>query len=78
MSEPNGHEPFLTVREMVAEIRADVKDLNRKAEHMEEAAQDIRDHEDRIRGLERWKYGIPFSGVLAIVAAITAVLGRGV
>lgn len=78
MSEPDGHELFLTVREMVVEIRNDVKELNRKAEHMEAVSQDIVDHEDRIRGLERWKYGIPFSGVLAIVAAVTAVLGRGV
>ena len=78
MSEPNGaSDTFLTVREMVAEIRADVKELNKKAERMEEAREEVEDHEDRLRSLERWKYGIPFSGILAISAAIAA-LGKGV
>jgi len=63
---------FMTVREMVSEIRSDVKDLKEQAAHMSQAREQITDHEQRMRSLERWKYGIPISGVLAVIGAITA------
>lgn len=71
-------ESYMSVREMVMEIRQDVKALNVKAEQMEAARRDVEDHEDRLRSLERWKYGIPFSVVAAMSAALTALFGKGV
>lgn len=71
-------ESYMSVREMVMEIRQDVKALNVKAEQMEAARQDVEDHEDRLRSLERWKYGIPFSVVAAMSATLTALFGKGV
>lgn len=71
-------ESYMSVRDMVAEIRQDVKALNVKAEQMEAARQDVVDHEDRLRSLERWKYGIPFSAIVAVSATLTALFGRGV
>lgn len=44
----NGTEPFLTVREMVSEIRQELKEM--RAEVAQRAVTD--DHEERIRGLE--------------------------
>lgn len=60
---------FLTVRDMVIEIRRDVKDLQASASQMQEARSKVNDHEKRIRSLEVWKYGIPLSGLIAIIAA---------
>lgn len=68
--EPNGTEPFLTVREMVSEIRLELKEMR-----AEVAPKDVTDdHEDRIRGLERWAYAIPPAFVLAAGGLVTAFL----
>lgn len=64
----NGHESFLTVREMVTEIRQELKEL--RAEVAPRTVTD--DHERRIRATERWMYGIPLSGVLALGGVIAA------
>lgn len=64
----------MTVRDMVIEIRNDVKALQAQASKMEQARQEVKDHEERLRSLETWKYGIPLSGFSAIVAAVIAVL----
>jgi hypothetical protein len=70
MADDQPHEElFLTVREMVIEIRRDVKDLQATAAQMQEARKKVDDHEKRIRSLEVWKYGIPLSGLIAIIAA---------
>ena len=66
-------EPYMTVRDMVKEIREDVKGLK---EAMPSQAQ-VADHEDRIRGLERFRYAIPGAAVIsagvATVSALAAV-----
>lgn len=79
----NGTDTYLTVREIVMEIRQDVKDLQAQAQQMQAAREHViqldavvtNDHESRLRTLEAWKYGIPFSGIVAIAAALAAVLG---
>jgi hypothetical protein len=35
----------------------------------------IQDHEQRIRSIERWKYALPTSLVLAVASAVGTVLG---
>jgi hypothetical protein len=69
-----GTEPYMTVREMVTEIRIDVKELREQAARMETARKQLDDHERRIRITERWVYGIPLSGFVAVVAAVAALL----
>lgn len=34
-----------------------------------EQAKDLPDHEERIRSLERWKYGLPIAGLTAVLSA---------
>lgn len=34
----------------------------------------VPDHETRIRSLERWKYGMPVAGLLAVGSTIAAVV----
>lgn len=78
MNEPlPGDESFMSVREMVMEIRTDLKSLNAKVDALDGVEGDIQDYETRLRSLERWKYGIPFSGLAAVIAALIAVLERG-
>jgi hypothetical protein len=74
--ERNGTETYMTVREIVMEIRADVKDLQRQALELQQARDEVKDHEGRIRSLETWKYGIPLSGIAAIAAAVVAALSH--
>ena len=35
------------------------------------------DHESRIRGLERWRWGIPSGLIVAVVTGLLALLGVG-
>lgn len=71
----NGSEPYMTVRDMVTEIRFDLKALSAKV--ADQSA--VEDHEHRIRGLERWKYAIPPSlllGAASIVGGVVSALVR--
>lgn len=71
--EPNGSGVGLTVRELVLEIREDVKDLTQKVEIIEVAKTTLEDHEQRLRNVESWKSKIPVVGVLAAIAVIVEV-----
>lgn len=73
-SEEPGAEVYMTVRQMVAEIRVDVKDLKEEAARLALIPDTTIDHEDRIRGLERWKYTIPPTMLIAVASVVTAVL----
>lgn len=46
-----------------------------------EQAKDLPDHEDRIRSLEKWKYGLPVTGLVAVgslaMSAWVKVSGKG-
>jgi hypothetical protein len=59
---------FLTMRDVVLEIRADVKDLKATAA----SKTDIEDHETRIRGLEQ--AGFRLSGAWSTVGVLGGVL----
>ena len=50
-------------------LREDVQNLT---SNNESAGKILNDHESRIRGLERWKYGIPVTLITGIVAAVAA------
>jgi hypothetical protein len=69
--ESNGSEPFLTTRQMVAEIREDQKLMQAQLSVLVRREEVVEDHEDRIRGLEVWKYSIPPTLILAIAGLVT-------
>lgn len=65
----------LSLRELVLEIRQDVKLLDEKIDKIDRdgsigTREDIIDHEGRLRSLEKWRYGIPAVGVVAVVNAV--------
>ena len=70
-------EPFLTMRQMVVEIRSDQKEMQAQFSALLQAAEVVVDHEGRIRLLERWKYGIPPAAILAVIALLAPLLAPG-
>lgn len=79
---PGDNEPFgvtISAREIYDQIvglRSDVQTLTQSNENVTET---LGDHEERIRGIERWKYGFPVAIVAALGSiAVTALKGSGV
>lgn len=65
----------LTLRELVLEIREDVKKLDTKIEKIDRTGsigtrEELTDHETRLRHIERWMYGIPVAALGAIGALV--------
>jgi hypothetical protein len=67
----------MMVIERLARIETALEGIRRDRDVMQ---QDIdkgrKDHEDRIRGLERWKYMLPSSLVTAVVSAGVTIYGQ--
>jgi predicted nucleic acid-binding Zn-ribbon protein len=74
MAETNGNEPFMTVREMVTEIRADLKEVKERQVTKDDFEAQKKDYESRIRSLEKWRYGIPATGLIAVLTAVASQL----
>jgi hypothetical protein len=51
---------LLTIKEAVTSMRAQ--------------AEQLKDHETRIRSVEKWKYGLPASISTSVIAIITSIL----
>lgn len=71
----------LTLRELVLEVRDSVNALDEKIDRIDRQGsigtrEDLSDHEQRIRRVEAWVYGIPFAGVLAAGSVVAALVGR--
>ena len=49
--------------------------LDSKVDVIHEQLKAIPDHEDRIRALERWRYALPMSLVLAVLSAAVTLVG---
>jgi len=69
----------LTLRELVLEIRDDVKTLDGKIDQIDKQGSigtrdELQDHEGRIRSLEVWRYGIPASILIALASSIAIAL----
>jgi hypothetical protein len=67
----------LSLRELVLEVRADVKGLDEKIEKIDRngsigTREELTDHETRIRGLEKARWGL--AGISTIVGSIGGVL----
>ncbi|AUG87153.1 hypothetical protein HOS58_gp21 [Streptomyces phage Attoomi] len=59
------------IYDAVVATREDVRSLTQTHESV---AQTLTDHEDRLRGLERWKYALPVAAVTSAGTLITAAL----
>lgn len=77
------NEPLLTDRELILEMRSDIKNITEKLVQLELngsygaklAASELSDHETRIRSLEHFRWAIPMNTFLSLSAvALTAVL----
>lgn len=69
----------LSLRDLVLEIRSDVKDVEEKISQLERdgsigTRRELDDHELRLRKLEVWRYGIPVSIIIALGTATAIVL----
>lgn len=67
----------LSLRELVLEVRADVKALDDKIEKIDRngsigTREELTDHEIRIRGIERFRWGL--TGIGSIAGGIAGVL----
>lgn len=71
--------PILSNRDLILEIRNDVKELKQVAAELQPLVGIAADHENRIRGLEdstaKWKYGIPPALLTSIGALVAALFG---
>lgn len=70
----------LSLRELVLEVRADVKSLDEKIEKIDRQGsigtrEDLTDHETRIRRVEKWMYGIPLAGLVSAASIAAALFG---
>lgn len=72
------HDEELTVRvgtkDIYDAIIGAVVRLDAIADSVNGVNETLRDHETRIRSLERWKYGLPIGAVAALVPAVIALL----
>lgn len=71
----------LTLRELVLEVRADVKSLDEKIEKIDRTGsigtrEDLTDHETRIRRVEKWMYGVPLAAAVSLASIVAALLPR--
>lgn len=75
----SGVESFMSVREMVIEIRSDLKQIRHELRQLAPIQEVARDHENRIRGLEsstaKWKYSIPPALLTSLGALFAALFG---
>lgn len=73
--EPNGSGVGLTVRELVLEIREDVRALQDHIDRIDRTGsigtkKELDDHEQRLRDVESWKSKIPVVGIMAGIAVL--------
>lgn len=75
-----GDDGGMTNKELLLEVRADVKELYACVKKLTalqpETERELRDHESRLRGLERWRYSIPASIVTGLGALVAVLIGK--
>jgi len=72
--EPSVRITLREVYDQVVGMRDDVRSL---AQDREATDRKLGDHEERLRVIERWKYGVPIASLAAIASAVAAVLKAG-
>ncbi|HEY6022226.1 MAG TPA: hypothetical protein VIY48_20870 [Candidatus Paceibacterota bacterium] len=69
---------FLTIREVVLEIRSDVKDLSAKIDRIDREGsigtkQELADHEVRLREQEKFRFAFPSVAVLSFLTSVAGI-----
>jgi hypothetical protein len=73
---PNGEDPLVVhigAREIYDELLGMRDDVRSLAQTRVDVNETLDDHEDRLRSVERWKYGVPvatLSGLISVGAAV--------
>jgi hypothetical protein len=62
----------ISAREIYDEIVGMREDVRSLAQSRRDDSETLDDHENRLRSVERWKYGIPITAVASVVAVIEA------
>ncbi|MEU5878173.1 hypothetical protein [Spirillospora sp. NPDC047279] len=57
--------------ERLTEIRSDIRSMS---EQTSETTSQVKDHEDRIREVERWKNRMPATALTALLAAVASIV----
>lgn len=73
MTDDNGNVVRVTLRDvysLVSEVRDEVRDL--KKQDVNDGRQ-LKDHEQRLRQVEKWKYALPPTFLLAVASLVAAV-----
>ena len=65
---------LVTFRDMYVELRQLTGELREMNSKLTAGVMQAADHEIRIRSLERWRYALPVSTVLALGSAVTALI----
>lgn len=65
------YDAITDVRDQLSSVKEGVNMLN---SHHEAATESDRDHELRIRRLEKWTYAIPLTGIVATATAVAAII----
>ncbi|WP_017616394.1 hypothetical protein [Nocardiopsis salina] len=64
----------VTAADLYGELRQLSGQLQTSITHQEVTRTQLRDHEQRIRALEAWRYALPVSAFSAVAAAIAAII----
>lgn len=72
MAQPSSSEPTVVIT--MTDVYLKLCRLEEKVNDVTSQGKTITDHESRLRGLERWKYTLPTSLLLAVVSVVIAVI----
>lgn len=75
MSTPNTQGPAsqATVVITLADVYVELRQLGQKVDNMAPQAQQVTDHETRLRALERWRYALPTAVLFALASVATSI-----
>lgn len=59
------------IYDQVIGLRDDVRSLVQSSEDVEKT---LDDHEQRLRGIERWKYSVPAAALTSVVGAVVTIV----
>lgn len=63
-------------REIYDELTGMRSDVRQLVDDHKDTTRILADHEDRIRGMERWRYALPASAVVGVVGGLVGLLGH--
>lgn len=68
---------IITIKDIYSEMRELVIEVRQLTQELKESRRTDDDHEERIRSLEAWKYGLPAALLMAIASVVLNFTGKG-